>query len=299
MLIDKFEAIEGSVPNCGSKGLTATKGGDDGMMSIQGFMAKKEIVQSQLKQIKDSVYVLRDIKKQYAEAADEFTERAKLELMNKRCDENSRALRDANKLMAQMKEESKKWRFNEDLKDEPEGRIMNSVLNAQQTKVYDALRLSQDIQMDVKIVCKDKISRHVRTVDPNLNDDQVEELVNDPAAVTKLVQAKMSKSVHGQVKNAMNDINEKYKELGKLEKNVKDQFEMINNLSMIVKNNTEVVNSIEENLKGTVNYIAKAADALEKAQEEYKSGNEKMCCIFVLLVCCTGILMWPIMSLFD
>jgi len=119
-------------------------------------------------------------------------------------------------------------------------------------------------------------------------------MVNDPEAVQKLIQSKMSKAVHNQVKNAMNDINEKYKELGKLEQNVKELFSMIQDLSMIVKNQTDVINSIEENLKGTRDYIAKAADALEVAQEEYKKGNERLCCIAVMMICITLILMYPI-----
>lgn len=72
---------------------------------------------------------------------------------------------------------------------------------------------------------------------------------------------------------------------------------MIQDLSMIVKNNTDLVNSIEENLKGTCDYIKKAADALEKAQEEHKKGNERLCCIAVLIVCIMLILLYPIITL--
>ena len=152
--------------------------------------------------------------------------------------------------------------------------------------------------MEVKQICKDKVARHVSTVDPNLTPEEVNDMVNDPDAVAKLVQAKMSKAVHNQVKNAMNDINEKYKELGKLEKNVKELFSMIQELSMIVKNNSEIINSIESNLEGTRDYIAKAADALERAQVEHKKGNSKMCCIAVAIICITLVCMYPVLSMF-
>jgi syntaxin 1B/2/3 len=151
--------------------------------------------------------------------------------------------------------------------------------------------------MEVKAISKEKIARHVSTIDPNLTEEQVNDLVNDVDAVQKLVHSKMSKAVHNQVKNAMNDINEKYKELGKLEKNVKELFNMIQELSMIVKNQSDIINSIESNLTGTRDYIKKAADALEKAQVEHKKGNSRMCCIIVMIICITLCLMWPVMSM--
>lgn len=73
---------------------------------------------------------------------------------------------------------------------------------------------------------------------------------------------------------------------------------MINQLSMIVKNQTEIVNSIESNLIGTRDYIAKAADHLEKAKVEYKKGNGRMCCIVVCIVIIMLVCMVPIMMFF-
>ena len=55
---------------------------------------------------------------------------------------------------------------------------------------------------------------------------------------------------------------------------------------------------IESNLEGTRDYIAKAADALERAQVEHKKGNSKMCCIAVAIICITLVAMYPILSMF-
>lgn len=109
------------------------------------------------------------------DAADEMTEKVFLERMNKLNDNNSQLLKDSNKVMGSMKNEANKWKRNEDLKDEPEARIMQGVVNALQTEIYKTLRLSQNIQMDIKVICKQKISRHVEMVDPDLSKEQVEE----------------------------------------------------------------------------------------------------------------------------
>lgn len=295
MLIDIWPNLKKDIENLGERGHVPIPEGSE---IEPEFMEKKEMTQKALNSVKSSVYVLREIKQQYKEATDEGTERIQLERMNKLNDQNSAQLRNANVYMNPMKERAKKWRHDELLKDEPEARMMDGIVNALQTKIFETLRLSQTIQMEVKQICKEKVARHVSTVDPNLSPEEVNDMVNDPDAVQKLVQAKMSKAVHNQVKNAMNDINEKYKELGKLEKNVKELFSMIQELSMIVKNNSEIINSIESNLEGTRDYIAKAADALERAQVEHKKGNNKMCCIAVMIICITLVAMYPILSMF-
>jgi syntaxin 1B/2/3 len=258
MLIDKFEEMFAAQPALGAKGKQPQPVGGE---ILPSFMGLKDQLKANLDFVSKSVCILRDLKKTYANATDEGTEQIALTRMNDLNDKNAQQLRSGNKIMNQMKEEAKKWRTNETLKDEPETRIMGSICNALGTKIYETLRLSQTIQMEVKAISKEKIARHVSTIDPNLTEEQVNDLVNDPDAVQKLVHSKMSKAVHNQVKNAMNDINEKYKELGKLEKNVKELFNMIQELSMIVKNQSDIINSIESNLAGTRDYIKKAADS--------------------------------------
>lgn len=84
----------------------------------------------------------------------------------------------------------------------------------------------------------------------------------------------MFAATHQQVRNAMQDMNNKYKELGVLEKNVAALYNMIQDLSLIVKNQTSIINSIEANLHSTKNYVEKAEKNLISAKEEYTSGNE-------------------------
>jgi len=108
----------------------------------------------------------------------------------------------------------------------------------------------------------------------------------------------MSGAVHTNVKNALNDISEKYKELNKLEKNMSELYDMIQSLASIVKNQTELVNSITNNLTGARDYIKKAVENLEKAQVAHKQGNKRLWCITVIVVAGVGLLMWPILKMF-
>jgi syntaxin 1B/2/3 len=196
-----------------------------------------------------------------------------------------------------MKSEAKKFKYDKELKGEPEGRIMIGLSNAIQTRVYKILQKSQLMQVEIKSTVKKKISRQMMTADPSLTEDKVAEMIDNPAAVQEVLQGKIFAASHGKVRNVIADINSKYQELGKLENNVRQLFNMIQDLSLIVKNQTELLNSIEENLKGTKHYIEKAVVNLEKAKEEYMDGNEKMCCIAVIVVFIALLLMWPLLSL--
>lgn len=186
------------------------------------FMEKKNKVQYNLQQIRAHCTVIKEIIIKYKNATDEHTESKFLENMNSLNDKNSQLLRDSNKVMSQMKTENKRYKYNDALKDEPEARIMNALCNGLDTQIYEMLKLSQNIQMDIKVASKEKITRHVMNVEPNMSKRKVAAIVDDPQEVAKLVQRKMGGSMPNEMKNAINDINEKYKELSKLEKNVKE-----------------------------------------------------------------------------
>ena len=266
---------------------------------IPAFMNKKEKCIRYLDDIERNVAVLKEMRLKYNEAMDSNIESELLNKMNTYNEKNSQLFKEITKMMADMKEEAKKFKNSAALKNEPEGRIMNGLNNAIQTKMYKTLQKSQLIQVDIKASVKAKISRQVSTADPNLTKEEIENMIDDPEAVQDVLQSKIFAASHGQVRNAIQDVNSSYQELGKLEKNVKQLFEMIQDLSLIVKNQTEILNSIEENLKGTKHYIEKAATNMEEAKKEYLSGNEKLCCIAVCAVFIGLCVLWPILSIIS
>lgn len=297
MIVDMFDKALTIAPDLGRKAREYLQSNQENL--IPAFMNKKDKTMRYLDEIERNVMLLKELRIKYQEAMDSNIESEILNKMNSLNEKNSQLFREITKMMADMKEEAKKFKNSAALKNEPEGRIMHGLNNAISTKMYKTLQKSQLIQVDIKATVKAKIARQVSTADPNLSKEDIEAMIDDPEAVQDVLQSKIFAAAHGQVRNAIQDVNSSYQELGKLEKNVKQLFEMIQDLSMIVKNQTDIINSIEENLKGTKHYIEKAVGNLDQAKKEYLSGNEKLCCIAICIVFIGMAVLWPILSIIS
>jgi syntaxin 1B/2/3 len=299
MIVDMFEKAKALDSDIGRRAreYQPDKRQDKNEKVVAEFMVKKDKTLRYLNDIEQNIQVLKELRKQYQEAMDSNIESGLLGKMNTYNEKNAHMLREITKILQEMKDQAKIFKNSAALKNEPEGRIMNGLNNAIQTKMYQVLQKSQLIQVDIKDTVKAKISRQVSTADPSLTDEQIANMIDDPEAVQDVLQSKIFAAAHGQVRNAIEDVNKSYQELGKLEKNVKQLFEMIQDLSIIVKNQTNILNSIEENLKQTKNYIHKAEVNLQEAKKQYMEGNERLCCIAVCLVFIALAVLWPIMSI--
>lgn len=295
-LFDKAKALDGDIGRR-AREYQPDKKTSESEKVINKYMEQKDKCMRYLGDIEKNIAILKELRTKYQEAMDSNIENELLTKMNTYNEKNSHSLREITNILNQMKDQAKIFKNSAALKNEPEGRIMNGLNNAVQTKMYQVLQKSQLIQVDIKATVKAKISRQVQTVDPSLTEEQVANMIDDPEAVQDVLQAKIFASAHNTVRNAIQDVNNSYQELGKLEKNVKQLFEMIQDLSIIVKNQSSILNSIEENLKATKNYIHKAEMNMVEAKKQYMEGNERLCCIAVCLVFIVLAVMWPILSI--
>lgn len=67
---------------------------------------------------------------------------------------------------------------------------------------------------------KDKVTRQVKLIDRDLTQEEVEELVADPEATQKMLQKKIYGEASIQMKNTVCDIQDKLKDIQKLEASV-------------------------------------------------------------------------------
>lgn len=65
----------------------------------------------------------------------------------------------------------------------PETRIKLINYQALTSKFSDIIKESQEVQIEFKKACKDKIERQARIVDSTLTDEQLEEITNDPEVI--------------------------------------------------------------------------------------------------------------------
>jgi t-SNARE complex subunit (syntaxin) len=61
-------------------------------------------------------------------------------------------------------------------------------------------------------------------VKPNVSEEEMAEYLNDPEAASKLLNKEVFGSAHAKLKNAVKDIEEKYKHIKRLEKSVEEVY---------------------------------------------------------------------------
>jgi t-SNARE complex subunit (syntaxin) len=71
--------------------------------------------------------------------------------------------------------------------------------------------------------------------------------------------------VHSKVKNTVEDIQNKYKDILRLEQNVNELFELFQELAVLIQAQGEMLDNIEANLEDANDYMEKAETQLKHA----------------------------------
>jgi len=168
--------------------------------------------------------------------------------------------------------------------DEPETRIKDITFRALKGKFAEVLKESQNTQIEYKTAVKTKIARQARIIDPNLTQEQVEAVCNDPEGAGRLLENKMLGTGHMKLKNAVMDIQDKYKDIQKLEKSVQIVHQMFVDLQMMVQAQGEMLDNIELNIQDAKDYMKKANVQLGKAKKSHQVYRKYKCCLLMILL---------------
>jgi len=175
--------------------------------------------------------------------------------------------------------------------DEPETRMKATSYQALTAKFQEVLKESQTIQSEFKSAVKGKIARQAKMVDETLTDQQVEEICNDPEGAAKLMASKMYGQGHTKLQNAVSDIQDKYKDILKLEASVQLVHQMFMDMALLVHAQGEMLNNIELNVKESKDYMLKSVKRLDDAKQDNISARKKMCiilgCVVVIAIILT------------
>ncbi len=114
--------------------------------------------------------------------------------------------------MTQEIEESKKQYPNE-----PETRVKKTVHRTLTSKFRDVLRQSQQIQTEYKNAMQSKIKRQLKFAKADATEEELEQLARDPEAAQKLIREKVIGPAHRKIQNTVDDIQNKYKDIIRLE----------------------------------------------------------------------------------
>ncbi|CRG98770.1 syntaxin, Qa-SNARE family, putative [Plasmodium relictum] len=168
--------------------------------------------------------------------------------------------------------------------------IHDNLINIFKKSLYNY----QHIQNVFHHSMKDKMSRHIKIIYPNYTDDDINYVLNHDDVNTQIL-VKWKLQGHEDLKNALTDVETKYKDVKTLEKSVYDLHQTIIELSALIEMNDEVIDNIHENIKDAQDFTEKANADLIDARNIQKKTSKWMCYItigivFVIIIICVPIL---------
>ncbi|KAM3144144.1 hypothetical protein pb186bvf_003908 [Paramecium bursaria] len=165
--------------------------------------------------------------------------------------------------------------------NEPETRAMEYTKKALSQEVAVLLQQSQDVVHQYNVTLQNKMKRQVKylrrqldLLQPNLTDQQRNEIIRDPSGLEKIVCEQTLGKASLQVQYRVQDIQEKYKDIQKLEKSTQYCFQMLSEIALLVNQQGEQIDSIEQNLNKAQNYIQKAEKKLAKEKEVHEKSRK-------------------------
>ena len=89
---------------------------------------------------------------------------------------------------------------------EPETRVKKTIHRTFTHKFREVIRNSQTIQTEFKNAMQSRMRRQVKNAKPDVTEDELERLIKDPEAASKLVTEQVMGKAHSSIKNAVSDI---------------------------------------------------------------------------------------------
>jgi len=251
------------------------------------FNKKINTIQYYIKTVKENNGKIVRLKERHISATLTEQEKAISEELDNLIAENAKFCQTIKSELEYVEQEVKKAQEKE--RGEPETRIKDITFRALKAKFAEILKETQTTQIDYKTAVKSKISRQARIIDPNLTNEQIEEVCNDPEGAGKLLANKMLGQGHVKLRNAVADIQDKYKDIQKLEKSVELIHQMFIDLQMLVQAQGEILDNIELNIQGAHDYAKKAVIELNKAKKSHIIYKKYKCCIIITVLIILGL----------
>ncbi|CCF75869.1 syntaxin 1B/2/3 [Babesia microti strain RI] len=156
-----------------------------------------------------------------------------------------------------------------------EAQIRENAYNVSLKQFQSALKEYRDAQTQFRKTSKAKTARQLQIAYPEMNNEDLKKVENGSyKAIESILQSKIIGN--HTLKDAIVDIQEKYKDVISLEKSVEELHQMIIDLAGLVSYQGELIYQIEHNALKAVEYTDKANDELKKAEDYKRSGSKIM-----------------------
>lgn len=106
----------------------------------------------------------------------------------------------------------------------------------------------------------------------------------DPEAATKLMMQQVMGPAHPQLRQTVEQIQNKFEAILRLEKSVNELFQLFQEMQILVKAQGEAIDNVESNIRDAEHYLERAEVHVEKAEDLHKGNQKRTLCLIVCLL---------------
>ncbi|KAH8740096.1 syntaxin [Cryptosporidium ryanae] len=167
--------------------------------------------------------------------------------------------------------------------------IRENLLQAISRRFRETISEFQTVQSEYKTDIRNKILRQIKIVYPDAPQQTIDSIASEDSNIvtTQLIKMKLSGS-HETLGNAVNDLQDRYKDIRRLEKSVEELQQLFIELASLINAQGEMLDHIEFSVSTAKDYTEKADIELISARKYQKKAQKKMVwivlCLFILIL---------------
>jgi len=164
------------------------------------------------------------------------------------------------------------------------GQIKRQQTGLVKSKFVEAIQNYQTVEQQHRQKYKQRLERQYKIVKPDATPDEIRAVVEDDNGGQVFSQALMSSNRYGESKAAYREVQERHKDIQKIERTLAELAQLFNDMSILVEQQDETINVIED----TTTHVEKDAEAglghTTKAVVSARGARKKRWICFGLLV---------------
>mmetsp|Transcript_20823 Transcript_20823/g.61600 ORF Transcript_20823/g.61600 Transcript_20823/m.61600 type:complete len:305 (-) Transcript_20823:178-1092(-) len=177
-----------------------------------------------------------------------------------------------------------------------EVRIRNYQHGTLTRKFVDLMAEYQEVQTKYKNKYRERVERQYKIVKPEATREEIEQVLEGDAQQEIFTQQILQQPGHAAAKNALADIQERHRDIHRLEQSIAELHQLFLDMSVLVESQGELLDQIEYTVSQSVNYTSKAVEELRSANKYQKKFRKKMCCAILIFGVILLIIILPVIS---
>jgi len=257
--------------------------------SMEEFFKIVEIVKKSIVVIRESAKEIIDINQRVLLATTDKEEEKSSEQLQEIIKSGNKNARSAQVLLKDLNKEVQENESSNSL-PQSELRIRKNLIQTLTKKYIDVLKEYQDAQNKAKEEKKMRAKKRILQVKPDATTEEIDAMLVSGGADALLKQQILQGDASEVIKNAVENANNKYKDVLKLEQSINELGQMFQDFALIIEKQGELLDQIEHQVKSAGDYVDQGNVETQQAITYLISARKKQCCICITILIIIGII---------